>query len=100
MKLRFAKLLALPLLLLSACSGFPHIFSGNEVPPEVITAPRPVMRPAPAADATYPRLGDVPSKPTDFPSDSAIAEDKNNLQQGRTEGKALHRQHDAQTEAP
>ncbi|MFY9287151.1 MAG: hypothetical protein WAO98_01490 [Alphaproteobacteria bacterium] len=59
---------------------FPKIFGGSEVPDEILNAPRVVETPPPRdlSEVPWPRLGDVPSKPTDFSPqpviDQAIAE--------------------------
>jgi hypothetical protein len=72
-----AILSALCLLCLAACDqiSLPHVWGPNEVPPEVTAAPSPIERPPPVPSAVSQtinlRLGDVPSRPKDFPSDAS-----------------------------
>lgn len=68
----------------------PHVFgaSNSEVPPEVLAEPRLVATPPAniAYDKTWPRLGDVPSKPNDFSSQDDIDTAMKEMTDDRTEG--------------
>jgi hypothetical protein len=59
----------------------PHVFSGNEVPPEVMAEPRAVTVPPPAAvqNQSWMRLGDVPSMPKNFTPEDQIEQSKQQL---------------------
>jgi hypothetical protein len=73
----------LAVLALTACDSikWPHVYGPDEVPQEVKDAPRKVNLPPPTeADETYPRLGDVPSRPKDFASPSAIDKTKREME--------------------
>jgi hypothetical protein len=64
---------AVCLLGLAACDNiqWPHVFNGNEVPQSVVDEPSPVEMPPPppaGGNTRWLRLGDVPSRPTDFMS--------------------------------
>ena len=66
--------------LLTAC--------GDDIPPDILNAPRAVTTPTPDAleQTTWPRLGDVPSKPKDIPSPAVIQQnikDMENLTKGK-----------------
>lgn len=83
--------------LLNGCEGVhtPHLLKPNEVPDDVLAAPRTVAEPPtnPAAEYPWPRLGDVPSKPKDFfPKD--IADTVKDLQDQRDQAHQLRAQDD------
>jgi hypothetical protein len=65
----------------------PHVFSGDEVPEGAINAPRLVAGPTPeeAADQTWPRLGDVPSKPDDFSTPTNINQSMTEMETARAD---------------
>ena len=80
----------------------PHMFGGNEVPPDVMAAPRAVAAPSAElqADTTYPRLGDIPAKPKDFPPPQALDLIKRDLARDRAEGNALKQQYELSVTPP
>ena len=90
------------LLALTSCSDsdvkLPHVFSGNEVPPEVMSEPRAVPVPAAEPDRTsWPLVGTVPSKPRDFTPQPTIDATKTEMENDRNDAELL--QHEYQ-EAP
>ncbi len=92
----------LGLVFLIACSDeamtlpkVPHVFSGNEVPPEVMNAPRVVPVPSPEHQANLPwlRLGDVPFRPKNFTPEPMIDASKLQMENERTIGEAYQQQY-------
>src|ERR1700733_9212514 len=85
-------ILALGLGGLAACDAinniqWPHVYGPNEVPADVLNEPRPITVPPPVPeDATYPRLGDVPSKPKNFTPQPQIDQTKQQMDVERSEG--------------
>jgi hypothetical protein len=83
------------LLILAACSDtditLPEVFGGSEVPAESLNEPRLVAQPEPntLTDKSWPRLGDVPSKPTNFSSHEAIQKTMQEMEDDRAEGRQL-----------
>lgn len=81
------------LLALAACDSndLPHVFSGNEVPDDVANEPRVVEKPAPGMAESQPwmRLGDVPSKPSDFTSPVLIQQTRQQMLNERTQAEQL-----------
>ena len=77
---------------LTACSDqnakMPDVFSGIEVPDDVLNEPRLVAAPTQAdlANKSYPRLGDVPSKPTDFSKPDVIDRERDEMVSERKAG--------------
>jgi len=73
--------------------NWPHIYGPDEVPQSVRDADRPVpsMQPTPT-DTAYPRVGDVPSHPKTFSSQSDIDKTKQQMDQDREEAEILKRQ--------
>jgi hypothetical protein len=87
---------ALFLLLLAGCEQveqveLPHVFSGNEVPPEVMSQPRVVTVPPPRAaqNDTWMRLGDVPAAPKNFTPAPMIEQTKQEMKDDRAEADQL-----------
>jgi hypothetical protein len=64
----------------------PHVVGDNEVPEGAINAPRLVAQPTPEdqANQSWPRLGDVPSKPNDFSTPGAISQSVTDMENSRT----------------
>ncbi|MDX2027799.1 MAG: hypothetical protein SFW62_04115 [Alphaproteobacteria bacterium] len=81
------------LILLGGCDG-PHIFDGNEVPLELRTAPRVVTTPSPEEieNTSWPRLGDVPSKPKNFTAQPLVDQTRLEMQNNRAEAERLRQQ--------
>ncbi len=83
---------------LAGCESLdlPHVMGGNEVPPEVIAQPRVVTTPAPGSVENSPwmRLGDVPSAPRDFTSQTLIDQTAQEMRDDRTEAEKLKQQAD------
>jgi len=94
--------LILAALSLAACAdssvNLPHVFEGNEVPPEVVAAPRVVPQAAPINRAVWPRLGDVPSKPKDFTPQSVIDAAKDEMANDRDDALRLQQDYQAAPE--
>jgi hypothetical protein len=67
--------------------SLPHVWGPNEVPPEVVAAPTPLDMPPPAERQTgqWMRLGDIPSRPKDFPTPSDINAAKQGMEEDRTD---------------
>lgn len=65
----------------------PHVFGANEVPEGAINAPRLVAEPSPDLinSPLWPRVGDVPSNPNDFPMPADIAQSMNEMENSRVE---------------
>ncbi len=87
------------LLTLAACSdtiNWPHVFSGNEVPPAVINQPRVVETPPPDAVANkpWPRLGDVPAKPNNFTAAPLIDATKDEMTNDRAAAADIRQRYD------
>src|SRR5262249_30577579 len=70
---------------ITGCSSLPHVFGDSEVPEGALNAPRLVARPSQqeAEEQTWPRLGDVPSKPNDFSTPSMINRSMTEMENGR-----------------
>jgi hypothetical protein len=68
---------------------WPHVFNGNEVPPDVANAPSAVTVDPPNPNETWPRLGDVPSKPNDFSSPLVIQQTKRDMQTDRQQAETI-----------
>jgi hypothetical protein len=107
MKLSRMKTILASFFLLMVAAGcdsieLPHVFSGNEVPPEVMAEPRVVETPAPGAVQTAPwmRLGDVPSKPGDFTSDALILQTKQEMMNDRNDAERLKQAADNPLQPP
>lgn len=66
--------------------------TGIEVPDEVLNAPRPLSPPPPSANAAWPRLGDVPSHPKDFPPQAEINREMQQMEWYRTDSGAAPQQ--------
>ena len=86
------------LLALASCSDrdvkLPHVFSGNEVPPEVMSEPRTVPVPTSEPDRTsWPLVGTVPSKPKDFTPQSTIDATKTEMENDRNDAQLLQHQY-------
>jgi len=82
-------------LALAGCDSinWPHIYGPDEIPQSVRDEPRAVPSPPPEpSDESYPRLGDVPSKPKDFTPAAEIDQTKQQMENDRVEGEALRRQ--------
>ncbi len=92
-----AVLLALSL---AACDDLdiktPEVFGGTEIPPDALSEPRLVAQPEPntVTDQSWPRLGDVPSKPTNFSSKEAIQQSMQQMEDGRAEGRRLNEEYE------
>jgi hypothetical protein len=76
------------LLVLTSCgmvddNDLPHVFSGNEVPPEVLAEPRVVTTPSKPVDTTWQRLGDMPFKPKNFTPQPTVDAAKRELENNR-----------------
>ena len=97
---RLPKSAAISGLLLAALAGLAGCYSSNEVPQNVLDEPRAVSPPPPASNPSWPRLGDVPSKPKDFPPPAAVDQAKQQMESDRAEGQALHGQYENQPGAP
>jgi hypothetical protein len=86
-------------LILSACSYLgidaPHIVGDNEVPPAMLKAPRLVATPSAddVANQSWPRLGDVPSKPNDFSSQQSINQTRAQMERDRAEAHIIEQQY-------
>ena len=75
----------------------PHIFGANEVPPDVISTPR-LVETAPSDETqqeSWPRLGDVPSKPTNFTGPVLVTETKAEMNGDRLAAQAVKRDYEA-----
>jgi hypothetical protein len=87
------------LLMLASCGDsdvkLPHVFSGNEVPSNVMAEPRLVPVPPPDLNAAYPRLGDVPPLPKDFTPPPLIAATKREMEYDRDTAKIRQQQYEA-----
>ena len=89
--------------LLAACGEtdikLPKVFGDSEVPSEVLNAPRVVPAPPQATEArTWPRLGDVPSRPKDFTPQATIDAAKAEMESDRAD--AQQRQQEYQAAPP
>lgn len=83
-------------LALASCSDngpstLPHVFSGIEVPQEVLSQPRVVTEPAQKdlSSAPFPRLGDVPSKPETFSPQPVIDQAVSEMQYERAQSQRI-----------
>ncbi len=76
----------------------PHMFGGNEVPPEIMAEPRVVPTPSQdqilRAQETWPRLGDVPSMPKNFTPQPVINASKIQMENNRAIGDALRQEYE------
>jgi hypothetical protein len=96
----FAKIpTALFLLALASCSDseikLPKVFGGSEVPQEVLDEPRVVPVPSPQNQATWPRLGDVPTMPRDFSPQPTINAARREMQSDRSDAERLQQDYAA-----
>lgn len=81
-------------LLLTGCGGngpstLPHVFSGSEVPSDVLLEPRlvPVPKTGDISDQSWPRLGDVPAKPKTFSPQPVLEQSVDELEFDRTQAR-------------
>jgi hypothetical protein len=92
-------LMPLFLLALVSCGDneikLPKVFGGSEVPSEVLDEPRVVPVPSPQNQATWPRLGDVPSMTKDFTPQPTIDAARREMQSDRSDAERLQRDYDA-----
>jgi hypothetical protein len=87
-------------LMLSACSDsqsdihLPHLTSTDEVPDTVANQPLKVQRVNTdwVEAQSWPRLGDVPEKPTNFSSEAMIEQGKQSLIRDRKQAESLKKQ--------
>ncbi|MBV8549102.1 MAG: hypothetical protein JO126_06570 [Alphaproteobacteria bacterium] len=92
----------------AGCSSdnMPHVFRDNDVPDAVLQQPRLVAAPTQEEldTKTWLRLGDVPSKPTDFTAAADIEKHKQDMEALRQEGQTIRAAHpeiyDLQDDAP
>ena len=100
------KLIIVPLLSISTSFLFiscdseqniriPRVFSHDEVPDEVKNRPM-VVKLDKDTDDSWPRLGDVPRKPKDFPSKAQYNKEMDDLMATRSEAGKLKEQFDAE----
>jgi hypothetical protein len=81
------------LLVITSCDQMqyepPHVFGGSEVPDETLNQPRLVTTPTADAMAnlTWPRLGDVPAKPTNFTPQPILNQSVREMETNRDEGR-------------
>ena len=102
MKENMKKILLLSTFVVASLAGCdrantPQIF-GSEVPEGALNAPRLVAVPSSSPKTSWPRLGDVPSKPTDFSPPAAIGAASAKLQDDRAEGEELRARVEQETE--
>ncbi len=83
---RLPKSAVISAFLLAALAG---CYSSNEVPQNVLNEPRAVSPPPIATNASWPRLGDVPARPKDFPVPAAVDQQKRDMEDDRAEGKVI-----------
>ncbi len=76
--------------LLAGCEslGIPNIFGEDEVPEEVKARPSVLAPPVFAKQQTWPRLGDVPSKPKDFTQPQNYNKSMDELESQRRDAEA------------
>ena len=72
------------------------VFNTTDVPEDVLQLPRVVTTPAQEkiADASWMRLGDVPSKPNNFPPSPVIEQAIREMQFDRAQGQKISQQID------
>lgn len=90
----------------SACGAddikMPNVFSGSEVPREVLDAPRLVAKPT-ETDLNlvpWPRLGDVPSKPNDFSPKPVLDQAVSEMHHERDENEHIRNDYENLTTTP
>ena len=112
-KMNIGKPIILPLIiistgiLLSSCSSersmqipkVPQFFSHDEVPDEVKNKPM-IVNVDKKTDDSWPRLGDVPRKPKDFPSKTQYNKEMDDLISSRSEAEKLKEQFDKEVNSP
>lgn len=72
--------------------GLPDLTRHDEVPDEVKAMPRQVTIPAETEYEDWPRLGDIPSKPKNFPPKAEYNHYMDELQHHRAEADALKKE--------
>jgi len=82
---RLSKSAVISTLLLAALTG---CYSSNEVPQNVLNEPR-VVSPPSSTNQGWPRLGDVPPRPKDFPAVGAVDQAKRDMEDDRAESHVI-----------